>query len=334
MSVASIAVLPSRPACADDTGSWCDQIYRWTGNDLLARSADVLLGIALIVIVALLVRLVLHRAVDRLVLGAVNGRLPRMLWRRTPRRLREMAAPLLPERREPRARTIGSVLRSTASIVVFVIAAVMILGEFDVNLAPILASAGIVGVALGFGAQNLVKDFLSGMFMLLEDQYGVGDVVDLGQASGSVEQVRLRTTTLRDVHGTVWHVRNGEILRVGNKSHGYAVAVVDVPLGHGADPTRAAAIADRAAAEVVARAEVAPDVLEPPQVLGVDTVTPDGITLRVTTKTNPGRQFAVQRALNAALAEAFDAEDLPRPATGARPSGPAEASPAPPPSRA
>lgn len=314
MRIASFPVrpLPSRPACADDTGSWCDQIYGWTGNDFLARWADVLLSILLIVVVALVTRLVLHRVVDRLLLGAVNGRVSRMLWRRTPRRLREAAIPL-PERREQRARTIASVLRSTASITVFVVAAVMILGEFDVNLAPIIASAGIIGVALGFGAQNLVKDFLSGLFMLLEDQYGVGDIVDLGEASGTVEEVRLRTTTVRDVHGTAWHVRNGEILRVGNKSHGHAVAVVDVPLGYGADPERAVEIASRTAARTVARPEVASDVLEPPRVLGVDTVTPDGITLRVTTKTKPGRQFGVQRALNAALAEAFDAADMPRP---------------------
>lgn len=314
-----MAVLPSRPACADDAGSWCDAIYTLTGNDLLARSADVILSIALIIVVAFVARLVLHRAIDRVVLGAVNGRVPRLLWRRTPRRLREAAAPLVPQRRELRARTIASVLRSTASIVVFVIAAVMILGEFTVNLAPILTSAGIVGVALGFGAQNLVKDFLSGIFMLLEDQYGVGDVVDLGQASGTVEQVGLRITTLRDVYGTVWYVRNGEVLRVGNKSHDYAVAVVDVPLGHGAEPTRAAEIAQRVATEAVARDDVAPDVLEPPQVLGVDAVTPDGITLRITTRTKPGRQFAVQRALNAALAEAFDTEALPRPAAGRAP---------------
>ena len=127
----------------------------------------------------------------------------------------------------------------------------MVLGEFGVDLAPILASAGIVGVAIGFGAQNLVKDFLSGMFMMLEDQYGVGDIVDLGQASGTVEAVGLRITTLRDVNGTVWYVRNGEILRVGNKSQGFAVAVVDVPVAHGTDVAEASEAAARVAQERV-----------------------------------------------------------------------------------
>ena len=131
----------------------------------------------------------------------------------------------------------------------------MVLAEFGVNLGPILASAGIVGLALGFGAQNLVRDFLSGMFMLLEDQYGVGDIVDLGEASGTVEAVGLRITTLRDIDGTVWYVRNGEILRVGNKSQGYAVAVVDLPRrAHSADIDEATEIAGRVAAERVAEA--------------------------------------------------------------------------------
>ena len=134
-------------------------------------------------------------------------------------------------------------LRSASSLVILGIAVVMILAEFGVALGPILASAGIVGVALGFGAQSLVRDFLSGMFMLLEDQYGVGDIVDLGTANGTVEAVGLRITTVRDGNGTVWYVRNGEILRVGNKTQGYAVAVADVPLALGADIGRATEVA-------------------------------------------------------------------------------------------
>ena len=114
------------------------------------------------------------------------------------------------------------------------------------------------------------------MFMLLEDQYGVGDIVDLGEASGTVEAVGLRITTLRDVNGTVWYVRNGEILRVGNKSQGYAVAVVDLPLAHSADIAEATEIAGRVAAERVAEPDIAEDVLEPPEVLGIERVGPEG----------------------------------------------------------
>src|SRR3712207_2593896 len=105
------------------------------------------------------------------------------------------------------------------------------MGEFGFNLGPLLASAGIVGVAIGFGAQSLVKDLIAGLFMLLEDQYGVGDTVDLGEATGVVETVGLRITTVRDARGVLWYIRNGEIVRVGNKSQGWAMVVIDIPIG-------------------------------------------------------------------------------------------------------
>ncbi len=132
-------------------------------------------------------------------------------------------AGMVSERRRQRAETVGSLLRSVTSLVIGVLAVMLVLGEIGFNLGPFIAGAGIVGIALGFGAQNLVKDFLSGIFMILEDQYGVGDVVDLGAASGTVEAVGLRVTRLRDGNGTLWYVRNGEILRVGNKSQGFAL---------------------------------------------------------------------------------------------------------------
>ena len=130
----------------------------------------------------------------------------------------------------------GDLLKSIITGVVVAVVITMALAELDYEIGPILASAGIVGVALGFGAQNLVKDFLAGIFMIFEDQLGVGDSVDLGEASGTVEAVSLRVTRLRDVNGTVWYVRNGEILRVGNQSQNWARTVLDVsiplPRGH------------------------------------------------------------------------------------------------------
>jgi moderate conductance mechanosensitive channel len=317
----------AQPDCAQEAGSWCARFYEWTNNDFLARSADTIVDktvtIAVIVVVALIVRRLLHKLITRVVEGAAESRLHRMLHR-APRRVKQVAAPLVSARRAQRARTIGSVLRSIASVVVLVIAAIMVLAEFGVALGPILASAGIVGIAIGFGAQNLVRDFLSGMFMLLEDQYGVGDVVDLGEASGTVEAVGLRITTVRDLAGTVWYVRNGEILRVGNKSQGYAVAVIDLPLGHSADVDEVKEIVARVATERVAEADLADDVLEPPDVLGVERVGPEGFTFRLTVRTNPGKQWAVQRALNAAIADALDEAGVPRPALfpGAHPSTP------------
>ncbi|GAA3225161.1 mechanosensitive ion channel [Pseudonocardia petroleophila] len=302
-------LLPAQPACASEAGTWCARFYQWTNNDFLARSADTIMGtglrIVLILVLAFLARFLLHRLVNRVVDGAANARLPR----RTP----AAASATAPVRRAQRARTIGSVLRSTISVIVLTIAAIMVLSEFGVNLGPILASAGIVGVAVGFGAQNLVRDFLSGMFMLLEDQYGVGDIVDLGEASGTVEAVGLRITTLRDINGTVWYVRNGEILRVGNKSQGYAVAVVDIPVAHSADIAEATALIGTVASERVTLDDVAEHVMEPVEVLGVDRVGPEGVTLRVTVKVAPGKQWLVQRALNAALTDAFDDAHVPRP---------------------
>ncbi|MGH3567834.1 MAG: mechanosensitive ion channel family protein [Pseudonocardia sp.] len=322
-------LLPAQPACATEAGTWCARFYEWTNNDFLARSADTIvdktLTIALIVMFAVVARILLHRAIARIVDGTAKGRGSRLVQGRVPSRLRQATAPLVSSRRAQRARTIGSVLRSISSTVVLVLALVMILAEFGVALGPILASAGIVGVALGFGAQNLVRDFLSGMFMLLEDQYGVGDVVDIGEASGTVEAVGLRITTVRDATGTVWYVRNGEILRVGNKSQGYAVAVVDVPLAHHADLAEATTLAGRVAVERVAEADIAADVLEQPEVLGVERVGPEGVTMRITVRVNPGRQWAVQRALNAAISEAYDDAEMPRPGllpgTAAPPSG-------------
>ncbi|WP_233159866.1 mechanosensitive ion channel family protein [Pseudonocardia sp. MH-G8] len=310
-----VMISPDQPACAAEAGSWCASFYQWTNSDFLARSADTIvsttLSVTLIMVFALIARYLIHRAINQVVEGAASSRVSKLIGR-TPRLRAAGNAPVTP-RRAQRARTIGSVLRSLSSVVVLTIAAVMVLAEFGVALGPILASAGIVGVAVGFGAQNLVRDFLSGMFMLLEDQYGVGDIVDLGDAIGVVEAVGLRITTLRDLKGTVWYVRNGEILRVGNMSQGYAVAVVDVPLAHTADIPLATALAERAVTDRVAVKDVVDSVLEPPQVLGVDRVAPEGVTLRLTVKVKPGDQFAVQRALNAAIADSLEDAGVPRP---------------------
>ena len=306
----------AEPACAADAGSWCARFWQWTDSDLLARSADAIVSHTVetvaILVVALLTRFLVHRAISRLVDGVTSRRLSRFVRHRTA--ISEGARPAEGSpRRAQRARTIGSVLRSAASAIILGIAAVMILAEFGVALGPILASAGIVGVAIGFGAQSLVRDFLSGMFMLLEDQYGVGDAVDLGSANGTVEAVGLRITTVRDGNGTVWYVRNGEILRVGNKSQGYAVAVADLPLAHGADIAQATEIATRTVAEVAVDPAVAELLAEEPVVVGLEKVGPEGVTFRVTARTGPGDRDAVQRALITALAEAFDRAGLPRP---------------------
>ncbi|MDQ3404416.1 MAG: mechanosensitive ion channel family protein [Actinomycetota bacterium] len=298
------------PKCVD-TDSWCRQVFELTNNQWLAASSSWLVvkpvKILMIMVIALTARWLARRLIDRLTSG--NGQVPALL-----RPLKERAplglGSLVSERRSQRAKTIGSVLKSVVTAAVFGLAFILVLGELGVNLAPLIASAGIVGLALGFGAQNLVKDFLSGIFMMLEDQYGVGDVVDVGEASGTIEAVGLRVTTLRDVNGTVWYVRNGEILRVGNSSQGFAVAVVDLPVGYSVDVDKVVEILERIAAEVVAVEPFSEDVIEPPEVLGVEKVTPESITIRMTVKVRPGRQWAVQRALRASAMAAVEAAGI------------------------
>jgi small conductance mechanosensitive channel len=197
------------------------------------------------------------------------------------------------------------VLRSLASATVFAIAVMMILGELGLNLGPILASAGIAGIAIGFGAQNLVKDFVAGLFMLLEDQYGVGDVVDVGEVSGTVEAVGLRITTIRDAQGVLWYVRNGEIVKVGNKSQGWALIIVDIPVGFVA-VAQATDVLREAAATLAGDPEWADDIVGAPEVLGVEQITAEGATVRVTVKTSSDSQWRVGRELRRRLTDALD----------------------------
>ncbi|MGW5717575.1 mechanosensitive ion channel family protein [Amycolatopsis sp. NPDC003865] len=306
----SLLLSSAKTPCVDDLSTLCSQVYKATGNEWLAGSTNWLLTkplkILMIIVIAFVVRLLIRRLINRVTtLPRGSGKLPALL-----RPLRERAPEVLGsaviERRRQRAQTIGSVLKSMATFLIYGLAFILVLGELGLNLGPIIASAGIIGVAIGFGAQNLVKDFLSGIFMMVEDQYGVGDVVDIGEATGTVEAVGLRITTLRDLKGTVWYVRNGEVLRVGNSSQGFAVAVVDVPLGYTADVERATTVLGEAAATAAESDLLKDNVLEPPEMLGVESVTPEGIQLRLTVKVRPGKQWAVQRALRAQLLAALE----------------------------
>jgi len=274
------------------------------------------LRILMILTIAITLRALIRRGIKRLTGSTVETEVPLVIRPLSERVEFLENAGLLSERRRQRAETIGSILRSLTSVVVFGVAGMLVLGELDVNLGPILASAGILGFAVGFGAQNLVKDFLSGIFMLLEDQYGVGDVIDLGEASGTVEEVGLRTTRLRDVYGTVWYVRNGEINRVGNKSQGYAQVVLDTPVPAAADVDRAGLAIKEAADELWRDEEWAGIVLEEPQLLGIEQVTDEGVVLRLTVKTEPLQQWRVGRELRRRVKDRLDAGGIDGPETG------------------
>ncbi|MFI9582041.1 mechanosensitive ion channel family protein [Streptomyces sp. NPDC052236] len=210
------------------------------------------------------------------------------------------------ERRRQRSEAIGSVLRSVASFVIMGTAGLMIMGAFEIDLAPLLASAGVAGVAIGFGARNLVTDFLSGVFMILEDQYGVGDSVDAGVASGEVVEVGLRVTKLRGDNGEIWYVRNGEIKRIGNLSQGWATAAVDVVIRPSEDLDRVRALIT-GVGEDLAKAEPWNEQLwGPVEILGLNEVLLESMTVRVTAKTMPGKALGVERELRWRIKRAFD----------------------------
>ena len=201
------------------------------------------------------------------------------------------------ERYEQRTATMGSLLRSVSVVVIATIAVLTVLAILDVPLGPLLATAGVGGVALGFGAQSVVKDFLSGMFMIMEDQYGVGDVIDTGEVVGTVEEVGLRITRLRDSGGQVWYIRNGEIQRVGNQTQGWSTAVADVPIGNDENAVRALQILQGVADEIGEDDSFADVLLDKPTVVGVESVTATGTVLRLTARTAPNQHWAVKRAM-------------------------------------
>jgi small conductance mechanosensitive channel len=297
------------PDCAT-SDKFCHWVFDVTQNKWLASGSYWFfvkpVTILLILAVAMIARFLLHRTIDRLVRSTSSGSVPSVL-----RPLRErlpgtpQADPLqFPERRRQRAEAIGSVLRSFATGTIFSIAGLMILNELGLNLAPLLASAGIAGVAIGFGAQTLVKDLIAGLFMLVEDQYGVGDVIDVGEASGTVESVGLRITTIRDARGVLWHIRNGEIVRVGNKSQGWAVVLVDVTVDYDR-VDQAAGLLRTAAAGLGGDPRWRDDLIEVPEVLGVEQITVDGAVLRTTMKTSSEAQYRVGRELRRRLIDAL-----------------------------
>jgi small conductance mechanosensitive channel len=278
-AAAEPGAMPCGPAA--DASSLCLSIYRSTGNAVLAQLSDSLVvrpaKIAFIFAVAFFARRLLARLLGRL----INGK---------PRRVE----------------TIAALLRSVVSATVWTIAGLMALSELGLNLGPLIAGAGIVGVAVGFGAQNLVRDFLSGIFMLMEDQYGVGDVIDAGPATGTVESVGLRTTRLRDVNGTVWHLPNGHIERVGNKSQVWSRAVLDVDVSYQTDIGHATDVIKRTAQTMCDDAEFSDAILSEPEVWGVENLGLDSVTIRLVLKTAPHDQLRVTRELRARIKAAFD----------------------------
>jgi small conductance mechanosensitive channel len=280
---------------ATNAASWVEQNWStWLGIGL---------RILLIVVVAAVLRVAIRRAITKLI-----ERMNRTAQAVDGTALGGLLVNV--ERRRQRSQAIGSVLRSVASFVILGTAALMILGTFQINLAPLLASAGVAGVAIGFGARNLVTDFLSGVFMILEDQYGVGDSIDAGVASGEVVEVGLRVTKLRGADGEIWYVRNGEVKRIGNLSQGWATASVDVTVRSDEDLVK---VKETLTEVGVAMSKDEPwnEMLwGPVEVLGLDSVLLDSMVVGVSAKTMPGKSLTVERELRWRIKLAFDAAGI------------------------
>ncbi len=303
-----LAAVRAEPCTPDQF--WCTLVHEQTGSDLAARLADYLVGRPLaitgIVLLGLVIRWLAHRFINRVATRAAQGLMPGKVARISIGHV----ASIDPARRVQRAQAMGSLLGSIATGIIVAITSVMVLAELGINIGPLIAGAGIVGVALGFGAQSLVKDFISGVFMIFEDQYGVGDVINTGEASGTVEAVGLRVTRLRDVEGTVWYVRNGEVLRIGNMSQGWAKAVLDIGVGYGEDIARVRRVLLEVAEQLRTDPEYAALVLDDPEVLGVQDLAADSVTVRLTVKTAPLQQWTVARALRERIKARFDEDRI------------------------
>ena len=299
MSSASTAAATVAAPSWEEASRRAGDVTGWLGRHWESWLAAGL-RIVLILVIALVVRALLRRAISRLV-----ERMNRAPGRGAGGALGGLLVNA--ERRRQRAAAIGSVLRSVASFLVLGTAALTVLSVLRIDLAPLLASAGVAGVALGFGARNLVMDMLSGMFMLLEDQYGVGDRVDAGDATGEVLEIGLRVTKLRGDDGEIWYVRNGEISRIGNLSQGWSTATVDVEVPADEDLRRVERVIAEAGADLAADESWQERLWGPVEVLGVETLTLEAMTVRTAVRTVPGQSTAVARELRRRIKLGLDA---------------------------
>ena len=314
----SLAFQDAVNACGDDQRLLCEWVFDRTDSQAWAQLADWFvdrpLRIVFIVVFAWIVVRILRRIVSRFALSIAerSGQPPSDDASDNPviRRVVSLTKSEQRERGEQRALTIGNMLEGLVSIVVWTTAIVLILGELGISLGPLIASAGVVGIALGFGAQSVVRDFLAGMFVIIEDQYGVGDVIDVGEVTGKVAEVGFRTTRIRDVHGVFWTVPNGHVTRVGNYSQLWSKSIFDVEVSYETDLDHAIDVIKATLDEVWAEnAETAP-IIEEPEVQGVEAFRDSSVVIRAVVKTDPNEQWAVARLIRGRLKKALDANGI------------------------
>ncbi len=285
-----------------------EQVQRWLVTDGLR--------VLLTIVMAVLAIWALRRLIDRAVTTMTSKSARRLAESGRAGRVLATATGLATERQRQRVETVGSLLRSVVTFTVAAMAGLTVMALLGIPLGPLLASAGVAGVAIGFGAQSLVKDFLSGIFMILEDQYGVGDVIDTGEAVGTVEEVTLRITRLRDAGGVTWYVRNGEIIRIGNRSQGFSTALVDMPVSYAENAERVIAVIREVAVAMGEDPEWSHRLSEAPKVLGVESISGATMTIRTIAQCAPGENLAVQRELRSRIKDALDAAGVAAPPLG------------------
>jgi small conductance mechanosensitive channel len=279
-------------------------------SDVVHVLIDRPLKVAIVIAVAFVANWLVHRAINRFV-RRVQGEpareaLAQLVEGQTPADTQPLRL-----RRAQRAETVAALLRSVASIVIWVMASLTALSELNIELGPLVAGASIAGVALGFGAQTLVRDFLAGIFVLLEDQYGVGDMIETEAATGRVEVVSLRSTQVRDLHGTLWHIPNGELKKVGNFSQGWSQAVLDVEVAEDADLEATKRAIEKAARELMDDPDLGPRILDEPQVWGVERIADGAVAIRLVVRTSPRARWRVERELRARVKQALEKRNVP-----------------------
>jgi len=269
------------------------------------------LSAAIIVVVAAVIHFVGSRIIRRSVARWIaSGRSREDSLTDTPEATVELQVMIMSQRREQRAHAVGQLLNSVLVVIVWGTASLIVMTQLGVNIAPIMASAGVVGVALGFGAQTLVKDYLSGFFMIVEDQYGVGDLVDVGEVTGRVEEVQLRITRIRDPSGVVWYVRNGEILRVANQSQGWTMASAVIPVSYDADLAEIRQVVVEVGNDMFNDPETRQRMLGRPTFAGVEAVSGEAVYVKILAKARGGQQIPLTRELRERLKTAFDAHGV------------------------
>ncbi len=303
-------------ACGEKPGWFCEATWNLTHNRMLSRAIDWIIAGPVAAIIVLVVAAVLNRWLRRAVTALIERITSPPAIAIGAMEMIGVASSEPDPREEARAATLSAVARASVSSFVWSISILIVLGLFHVDLAPLLAGAGIAGLAVGLGSQSLVRDCIAGFFILLEDQCGVGDDVDLGTTTGTVESLTLRMMRVRGNDGTLWNVPNGAIQKIGNRNRNWSQVNLDIPVALGADLEHAMEVMQAALASAASSEEIATVLLREPQILGVERIDMNSTVVRISIRTVAGQQWTVLRVLRLAVKRALDAQGLsPTPTT-------------------